>query len=83
MKRVLIKLGFRVGDPYDWEPTPMRRVILWAGRFRRKANATCNACGYRGVRTRHGKWCPACHEDEGGELIRDRADVEIRRQEHD
>lgn len=36
-------------------------------------NATCNNddCGYRGRRTRRGKWCPACWEDGGGELIRD------------
>lgn len=67
MKRLLVKLGFRIGDPYDWEPTPLRRVILWAHRFRRKANATCNLCGYRGIRTRRGKWCPDC---EVGELVR-------------
>lgn len=78
MKRVLVKLGVRIGDPFDWEPTPWGRLRLWVKRhLTRKANATCNACGYRGVRTRRGKWCPSCYEDEGGELIRDRADVEI------
>lgn len=72
MKRLLIKLGFRIGDPFDWEPTPWTRVRLWAHRHvARKANATCNACGYRGVRTLRGKWCPSCYEDFGGELIRD------------
>lgn len=72
MKRLLIKLGFRIGDPFDWEPTPWTRLRLWASRrLRRKPNATCNACGYRGVRTSRGKWCPSCYEDEGGELIRD------------
>lgn len=61
------------GDPFDL-PTPWRvRVRLWAAQhLRRKANATCNACYYRGVRTRRGKWCPSCYDDgEGGELIRD------------
>lgn len=36
----------------------------------RPANATCNACGFRGRRTRRGIYCPACYEDENGELIR-------------
>lgn len=72
MKRLLIKFGFHIGDPWGWEPTPWTRARLWAHRhFRRRANATCNACDYRGIRTRRGKWCPACNEDLGGELIRD------------
>jgi hypothetical protein len=39
-----------------------------------EANATCNVCGYRGVRTKRGIWCPACWDDGpdgGGELILD------------
>lgn len=72
MKRVLVKLGCRIGDPYDWEPTPWVRLRLWSRRLKRRANATCDACGYRGVRTRRYRWCPACHEDLGGELIPDR-----------
>lgn len=75
MKRVLIKLGFRIGDPFDWEPPPWRRLILWWHRhFGPKANARCNKCGYRGRLSSwqpRRKWCPACWEDEGGELIRD------------
>ena len=77
MKRLLIKLGMRIGDPFDWEPTPWPRLCLWARRrLTRKANATCGACGYRGIRTRRYRWCPACHEDFGGELIRDRKPVD-------
>ncbi|GAA2577594.1 hypothetical protein GCM10009862_16130 [Microbacterium binotii] len=72
MRRLLIALGFRIGDPFHWQPTPWTRLRLWARRnLSRKANATCNACGYRGVRTRRGRWCPACYGDENGELILD------------
>lgn len=80
MKRLLIILGFPIGDPFYWEPSPWVRLRLWANRkLRRAPNATCNACGYGGVRTRRRIWCPACWEDEGGELILDAADVEIGR----
>lgn len=58
--------------PLWWRIRSRVRVKLSrALRKLRPANATCNACEYRGRRTRRGKWCPACWEDEGGELIRD------------
>lgn len=65
----------------DWFP----KAPLWLrakytllgclSRTRRKiwsVNAECNNedCGYLGRRTRRGKWCPACWDDGGGELIR-------------
>jgi hypothetical protein len=72
MKPLLIKLGFRIGDPLYREPTPWTRLRLWVKRnLARKTNATCNECGYRGVRTRRGRFCPACYEDKNGELIKD------------
>lgn len=65
----------------DWFPKASLRhrikygVLLWWSRTKRKlwpANAECNNldCGYFGRRTRRGKWCPACWDDGGGELIR-------------
>lgn len=63
----------RKGDPYYWTPSLRNRIRLWwLHNVKRKPNATCDACGYRGVRTFRGRWCPACWEDEGGTLIRDR-----------
>lgn len=76
MKRLLVKLGFRIGDPYDWEPTPWRRLRLWWSRhLTPKPNARCNKCGYRGRLSKlrpRAKWCPACWEDENGVLVLDR-----------
>lgn len=34
-------------------------------------NSTCNACGYRNIRSEGKIYCPACRESEGGELILD------------
>ena len=51
------------------------RAVNSVSRMRRRlwpANSSCDACGYRCRRTRRGKWCPACWDDLGGELIRDR-----------
>lgn len=66
-------------DSLDYEP-PLHKRVWFAiqrahhRRQARRVNATCDACGYRGIRTRRGKWCPACYEDLNGELILDRRD---------
>ena len=38
-----------------------------------ETNATCNQCGYRGIREGKRKWCPACYDGDGepGKLILD------------
>ena len=57
-------------DPYDLDTAWPTRVRLWAERrFARNPNATCDSCGYPGIRTRRGTWCPACYEDLNGERV--------------
>ena len=61
---------------FDMKPRLRTRVGLAIERARRRLwppNATCNNddCEYRGRRILRWKWCPACWDDGGGELIRD------------